>query len=385
MRGGMARYASCPDRLAAKITTTDEQNQIRPRSRARSLDLQRLHSIRRRYHRASNGQQTVLLRVCGDSSYMHTCKVPGEALDSWLKQYPSTVDNYGHLLLEQIKANDEALVEAFRPYFESAHLDAREHFHEQIGIDLHPDAEAPGAHAVYPGCLPDTARRGLFGEVMAGMITEHCAFVGGHKWRVPVFLFRYHADVEAYLFDLARDPKRTRAVFGRFGSDFLALALDGAGQVIRFLAGEAKWRQSLTTSVLDTLLLGEIVTDKHGKKSRSGKGIWSQLNLDTPVPHGMRQLQRLLKERDPTGHSAAILSIDRAILLKTAQPIPRTNLVLICGNSPKTREEAYSLIDWQEKPAQYTVPHDLQVVELLLSDGETLIDEIYESLWSGDK
>lgn len=104
---------------------------------------------------------------------MHTCKVPGDALEDWLTQYPSTIDSYGHLLLEQIGDSDGALVDAFRPYFESAHLDARRHFHEEINIDLHPDAGAPGSHAVYPGCLPPTTRRGLFGEVMAGMLTEH--------------------------------------------------------------------------------------------------------------------------------------------------------------------------------------------------------------------
>jgi len=313
---------------------------------------------------------------------MHTCDVPGNALDDWLKAYPSEVGNYGHLLLEQVGESDDMLVEAFRPYFESAHLDAREHFHDQIGIDLHPDADTAGAHAQYPNCLSSTARRGLFGEVMAGMLTEHYTFVGKHEWRVPIFLFRYHADVEAYLFALARDPTRTRAVFGRFGSDFLALALDGKGQVVRFLAGEAKWRKSLTPAVLDSLMLGEVLKDEFGNKSHSGKGIWHQLNLDTNIPYGMRQLQKLLKERDPDGSSAAILSIDRAILLKTAEPIPRTNLVLICGNDSSNREEAHSLIDWTEKPSEYTSLHDLQVVELILSDGEKLIDEIYDNLWN---
>src|SRR5437868_5449588 len=141
---------------------------------------------------------------------MHTCEAPKHALETWLEDYPSTIGNYGHLLLEQRDPRDVALCALLRPYFESAHLDARDHFHEQIGIDLHPDADAPGAHATYPACLPSTARRGLFGEVMAGMLTEHYAFIGDHKWRIPIFLFRYHADVEAYLFALARDPSRTR-------------------------------------------------------------------------------------------------------------------------------------------------------------------------------
>ncbi len=313
---------------------------------------------------------------------MHNCKVPGDALEGWLTAYPTVRGDYGHLLLEQSGESDDELVEAFKPYFESAHLDAREYFHEQIGIDLHPDASAPGAHAEYPDCLPSTAKRGLFGEVMAGMLTEHYEFVGDHEWTVPIFLFRHHEDVERYLFALARDPARARAVFGRFGTDFVAIALDEHGQVIRYLAGEAKWRKSLTQATIDTLLLGKKMEDDDGNEVRSG-GIWDQLNVDTEIPHGLRQLQRLLEDRDPEGWSAAILSLDRALLVASGQTMPRTNLVLICGNGYADREDATSLIDWEKKPAEYTATHDLQVVELILSNGEGLIEELYASLWRG--
>jgi hypothetical protein len=314
---------------------------------------------------------------------MHNCKPPGRILEDWLKPYSTTVGNYGHLLLEQQAASDDALVKAFVPYFESAHQDAREHFHNQIGIDLHPDADSTGSHANYPGCLPPTARRGLFGEVMAGMLTEHYAFVGNHNWEVPIFLFRHHEDVEHYLFALARNPARIRAVFGRFGSDFLAIELDEKGHVTRYLAGEAKWRKSLTQGVVDKLMLGETVKDENGEKAHSGRGIWYQLNVDTDIPHGLRQLQRLLKERDSEVWSAAILSIDKALMLKNSTSIPRTNLVLLSGNGGERREQGSVFIEWECKPADYKSPHDLQVVELILSNGECLIDKIYDSLWNG--
>lgn len=314
---------------------------------------------------------------------MHTCEVPGDALDDWLTSYPTIEGNYGHLLLEQSGDSDESLVEAFKPYFESAHMDAREHFHEQIGIELHPDAGDPGAHAEYPGCLPSTAKRGLFGEVMVGMLTEHYEFVGGHDWTVPIFLFRHHEDVERYLFALARDPARARTVFGRFGTDFVAIALDEERQVTRYLSGEAKWRKSLTQTTVDTLLLGNKTEDDDGNEVRSG-GIWDQLNVDAKVPHGLRQIQRLLMERDPDGWSAAILSLDRALLVASGETLPRTNLVFICGNGPDGREEGMPFIGWKERPAEYTATHDLQVVELILSKGEDLIEKLYDCLWSGD-
>jgi hypothetical protein len=112
---------------------------------------------------------------------MHTCEPPFATMEAWLKSYPSVEGNYGHLLLEQKIACSPELVDGLRPYFESAHLDAREHFHAQIAIDLHPDADAAGAHACYPNC-PLAARHGLFGEVMAGLLTEVYQedFVGGH-------------------------------------------------------------------------------------------------------------------------------------------------------------------------------------------------------------
>lgn len=313
----------------------------------------------------------------------HTCPPPVDALDRWLTDYPSEVQNYGHLLLEQNCDCDDALITELARYFESAHADARAFFHEQIGIDLHPDADAEGAHATYPSCLPPITRRGLFGEVMAGMLTEHYKYIGGHEWRIPVFLFRYHEDAEAYLFALARDEKRKREVYGRRGSDFLALALNEAGEVIRFIVGEAKWRKKLQRSVVAELMYGKKTKNPDtGELEHDGRGIWYQMNRDIPTPHGLRQLQRLLREIDPDGYSAAIATLDRVLVVKEAQPLPRTNLIMISGGDVPTRKAKHSLISWEEVPDDYTAPHDLQVVELILRDGDDVIDGVYDALWS---
>lgn len=322
---------------------------------------------------------------------MHTCSPPEDVLNEWLEDYPTVNGSYGHLLLEQKENADPDLASLLVPYFESAHQDARIYFCRQIGINLHPDddvagdGEADDAESLYPGCLPASARRGLFGEVMAGMLTEHYPYVGGHTWHIPIFLFRYHADVEKYLFDLSRDAERTRQVFGRFGSDFLGLCLNENGDVVRFIVGEAKWRDRLSPATVDTLMHGKWVTNHDtGERARSGKGVWYEMNRDTPVPHGLRQLQRLLQERDPDGYGAAILSLDKALALRHPQPLPRTNLILIVGNDVPSRDERCTLIPWEKVPREYTAPHDLQVVELILNDGGDLIDQIYDALWRRD-
>src|SRR3546814_5401617 len=80
---------------------------------------------------------------------MHTSEPPVATMEDWLKSYPSVEGNYGHLLLEQKTPLPPGLVDGLRLYFESAHLDAREHFHAQIAIDLYPDSDAPGTRACY--------------------------------------------------------------------------------------------------------------------------------------------------------------------------------------------------------------------------------------------
>lgn len=317
---------------------------------------------------------------------MHTEPPPLKAMSEWLTPYPSikSGNRYGHLLLEQEIEDGIDVADALRPYFQSAHADARAYFHAQASMSLHPDAESGGEHACYPDCLPITARRGLFGEVMAGLVTQtyQDQFVGKHAWRVPIFLFRQHADVEKYIYDLARDPTKKRNVFGRFGSDFIGICLSSKAEVVRFIAGEAKWRLSLADSDVEELMHGKWLKKVEGQpRKRSGKGIWFEVNRDTTVPHGVRQLQRLLQDRDPEGHSAAIASLDRALLLQNPVPIPRTNLIVIVGNGSATRDPQSSLIEWTNLPSEYTAPHDLQVVEVILKDGELLIDAIYDPLW----
>lgn len=317
---------------------------------------------------------------------MHTCPPPTGTLAEYLDANGTIRGNYGHLLLELKKAIDDNLIDGLRSYFESAHLDAREHFHEQIGLSLHPDAGAGVVPAVYPNCLPPKAHRGLFGEVVAGLTTEayRDAYVGKHSWKVPIFLFRHHDDVERYLWTLNFDPERRREIYGRHGSDFIGIALNAQGEVVRIIVGEAKWRSQLTQSVANNLLLGEKETDEAtGESAHNGRGIWFGLNRDTPLPHGLRQLQRLLELRDPDGHASAIFSIDQAVLGTVPAP-PRTNLVLLIGNAGKTRKPLDVLVDWEQLPKEYTAPHDLQVVEVILEKGDTLIDGLYTSLWQGE-
>lgn len=299
-------------------------------------------------------------------------------MDAWLTATPKTSAGYGHLLLEQ---NNPVNPADLRSYFESAHQDARQVFHSSAGMDMHPDATDGVSHALYPGCLPPKARRGLFGEVLAGLVTEQYGFVGDHDWSIPVFLFRHHSDARAYVHALARDPNRQRETFGRQGNDFIAICLDDSGAVVRFLAGEAKWRASLTPSSVTGLMEGDWVKDSNPRQ-RTGKGIWFEINREVAAPDGLRQLQGILEHRDPEGFAQAILSLDKALLIKSEHPIPRTDLILLSGNRSATWAKAATFLPADAVPGGYSAGNDLQIIEVIIAGGEALIDTLYASLWS---
>ncbi|MDR3713997.1 MAG: hypothetical protein P4L51_14340 [Puia sp.] len=287
---------------------------------------------------------------------------------------------YGHHLFEQVIPSDNCVISGLRPYFESAHMDAREIFHASARIDLHPDADDPGVHAQYPNCLPSKAKRGLFGEVMAGLMIEAYQVVGAHHWRIPIFLFRYHAEVEAYIFDLARDPARTREVSGRHGNDFIALGIDpNSGAVVRFLAGEAKWRAALTPSTMDELMLGPYAEPTNAR-IRDGHGVWNEMNTGLATPQGLEQISRLLKEKARDQYAEAIVSLDRVLLID-ATALPRTDYVFVSGNRARRRTRGTAYLPVNAPPPDYTAGRDLQVIELVLENGEELIEALYSSLW----
>lgn len=315
---------------------------------------------------------------------MHTCAPPKDDLEERFEGNATVNGGLGHILLEQIDADDGTLAEALKEYFESAHLDARTTFHSFIGIDLHPDADGDSPIVTYPGSLPSKTRRGLFGEVLAGLLTESYEYLGAHTWCVPIFLFRYHDDAANYLFTLARDPTQSRQTIGRLGTDFIGVSLNDDGEVVRVISGEAKWRQTLTQSKVDEIMLGKLVDDGAGGRVRSGKGVWRGLNNEPSPPSGARQLQKLLQEYDPDGFDTAILCLERALVARDPVPIPKTDLIVVAGNGRAKREKGECLLPWEAVPAEYTAGNDLQIVEVVFLEGEDLIDTIYASLWEGE-
>ena len=121
-----------------------------------------------------------------------------------------------------------------------------------------------------------------------------------------------------------------------------------------------------------------------GERVRSGKGVWWRVNNEPSVPSGVRQLQRLLQEHDPDGYDAAILSMQRALVLQDPEPLPKTDLIVIAGNARKKRAANECFLPYEDAPLEYEAGHDLQLVEVIFQSGEELIDALYAGLWAGD-
>jgi hypothetical protein len=82
-----------------------------------------------------------------------------------------------------------------------------------------------------------------------------------------------------YLWALRFDPRRKREIYGRHGSDFIGIVLNAQGEITRVIVGEAKWRASLTDSVVDNPLFGpKEENEDTGKMVHNGRGIWFKVN-----------------------------------------------------------------------------------------------------------
>lgn len=315
---------------------------------------------------------------------LHTHKPNEDLISKYFKSFnDEEIEGYMHILKVATFDDMQAVLDDFKPYFESAHLDARSVFHVEVGINLHPDAgiDDPVASISYPRTLPIRTRRGLFGEAFSGLLTELVPFIGKHNWQIPVFLFRFHAEIGAYLYTLRRDPSREREVHGRKGDDFIAIVLDENKTVVRVLSGEAKWRTKLQQSVVNNLLYGDKKTDPEtGKLKHNGNGIINSLNQAVDPPHGLKQIQQILSAIAPDEYADTIVSIDEAVTAEQSN-IECTNLIVLAGNRPPTLEDDGCLAPHDEKPDGYTSDRDLQIVEVLFESGEILTDALYDSLF----
>lgn len=287
-----------------------------------------------------------------------------DVLRSWLSaRNPYASAQYQVLVLSATQIADPSPAYAeLKTYLESAHADARAHFHDICRINLHPRARGPGATVEYPNRLDGSVRSGLFGEALCGLVAESWLLLSTQvDFTVPVFLFRFHSGVEEFLNKLL-DGGTPTGFAGRHGDDFLAVELDEHDEVVRILVGEAKFRTDMGVSPFRKLMVEEI----------------PKLSDEPDIPLSITKLIRALELVDAARFETVRASLE-AIHLRQ-RSVERVDMMVIVYENHQVRTPP-PYASTPNKPAEHSAARPLVIVELHLPGANMLMSSLYPNLY----
>jgi hypothetical protein len=283
-------------------------------------------------------------------------------LDLWInveETQNATSPSYCHLLIHQNDDIPQEVWDELFNYIDHAHAGAREALRAPLGDSLHPlqhNTEVDPAFG-YPHRLGDTALKGFFGEIMAGILAENYASDGEYNWNVPVYLFRTHLVAFQQLEVMKQTDDWERQIVGRTGDDGLAFARDENGHIVAWLACEAKCTGNHSST---------LVNDNHKK-----------LSLAVNRPVDLLRTIDALSDYDNDDYRRDWITALRNFYWEDAQnsAIERSDFSMyVCGTSPQ-RKRSWISINIPNK--HYTGGRNLSCAEFHL-DG---VDDIIRSLY----
>jgi hypothetical protein len=278
----------------------------------------------------------------------------------WLDPILSTSEDgrYRHQILnEQIDLRPEIL-DNLKCFVDKAHEDARKHIRQVAGCPLdplNPNPEFDPADG-YPALLHMRTLKGYFGEILAGLVCEYFAPHDENKWKVPVYLFRFHDFAFYQLEKIRQTGEKASIIIGRSGDDCLAFMRDDHGVIKRVAFCEAK------------------CTPKH----RSDMIIDAHENVSDKLlkPVSLHQVIEVLVDRGDKEAEEWIESLRQLYFLEsTPDDYERCDLVsYVCGQRPKVKD---SWIPASKPHPDYSGDRRLEAVEIHLEDVEDLIRIVY--------
>lgn len=304
-------------------------------------------------------------------------KICKSGINNWVSEKEISDDtDFLHTLIEQKTVVPDDLMKDLVLFFEDAHRDARDSFHKLASISLHPLGGESKRKISYPSSLPKNIHRGYFGETLAGFVSLYFKTIGDHDWVVPVYLHRNHHEVTDYLKKLRRNEiNEDKQMIGRKGDDFIALCLNADGTIDKVLVVEAKYRSSLVKSSFNALLKTNTLNKKGAVKKFC---VLEDLSKKHSVPNDLSVIGKILEETDYDKYKNTILDIEK--IESDLIQIDRIDLVLVIYTEIGSRTTAPLLTD-SKKPVQYTSGRDLQVTEMYVNGGESLIEEIFTRMY----
>ncbi len=117
-----------------------------------------------------------------------------------------------------------------------------------------------------------------FGEIMAGLVTEHFVSSGNGNWRVPAFLFPLHQLAFDQLEKWRELGSTPQPIFGQTGDDCVAFSQNESGRIVASLVCEGKCTHDHYAS---------LIADAHRK-------------ISTPLarPVSISRLRGILRDRE---------------------------------------------------------------------------------------
>jgi hypothetical protein len=190
---------------------------------------------------------------------------PLTLLEYWIEVEENcnrTTPFYCHLLFRQKKDVDTKVWDEIFAYIDHAHAGARQALRAPLEDSLHPlqhNTKVDPAFG-YPHKFGDTALKGFFGEIIAGIVAEYYVRDDEYEWEVPAYLFRTHVVAFQQLEVMKQTDDWERQIVGRTGDDGLAFARDENGCIVAWLACEAKCTGNHSS---------ELIRENHVKLSQS--------------------------------------------------------------------------------------------------------------------
>jgi len=286
-------------------------------------------------------------------------------LDSWLgaeETRSATSPPYCHLLLRQREDVDSEVWNELFAYIDHAHAGARQALRAPLADSLHPlqhNTDVDPAFG-YPHKLGDTALKGFFGEIIAGIAAEYYAGNDEHEWEVPVYLFRTHVVAFQQLELMKQTDDWERQIVGRTGDDGLAFARDEDGRIVAWLACEAKCTGNHSST---------LIRDNHVKLSQA---------VTRPVDL-LRLIDALKDYRDDDYSRNWITALRRYWWDDSRNPsVIRCDFSMyVCGACPR-RNRTWIPTDAPHRG--YTGRRNLTSAELHLPGVDSIIQSLYERM-----
>jgi hypothetical protein len=284
--------------------------------------------------------------------------------DFWIdveETHNSSSPPYCHLLIRQLEKVDPNVWDEIFAYIDHAHAGARQALRAPLEDSLHPlqhNTDVDPAFG-YPQKLGDTALKGFFGEIIAGIMAEYYAGDDEHEWEVPAYLFRTHVVAFQQLEVMKQTDDWERQIVGRTGDDGLAFARDANGRIVAWLACEAKCTGNHSST---------LISDNHVKLSQA---------VTRPVDL-LRLIDALNDYRDDVYAREWIEALRNYYWKATDSVAERCDLSMyVCGSRPKRNP---TWIPTNAPHKDYSGGRNLTSAEFHMFGVDEIIRSLYEKM-----